>query len=181
VCAERTDPLGILATIALCAAAAIPTATACSAAAPPSAISAALGRRVTLNLPSHDGALVVLPLRNAQMTVIDAFAPTCKPCREKVPALLARRRELAAIGGELVLVGVLADGESTDDASSALRSWGVDASFLVDRGDVLRRECGVEVLPATLVLDASGAVRWVAGPTSTAADVVAAVRELAGE
>jgi hypothetical protein len=74
-----------------------------------------------------------------------------------------------------VLVGVLADGESTDDAKRALGSWGVTAPFLVDRDGTGKREAGVTTLPATIVLDASGAVKWVAPPSATADDVVAAV------
>ena len=74
-----------------------------------------------------------------------------------------------------MLVGVLADGESTDDAKRALGSWGVTAPFLVDRDGTGKREAGVTTLPATIVLDASGAVKWVATPSATADDVIAGV------
>jgi hypothetical protein len=74
-----------------------------------------------------------------------------------------------------VLVAVLSDAESTDAARAALASWGVSAPFLVDRGDVLRREAGVRDLPATLVVGQDGVVRWVAPPLSKA-DVVQAAR-----
>jgi hypothetical protein len=133
-----------------------------------------------MHLPSHDGALVALPLAQTRATVVDAFAPSCEPCKEKVPALHARRTELEAAGGRIVLVAVLADGESTEEAQQASRSWGVEAPFLVDRGGVLRRECAVDSLPATVVLDARGAVRWVASPTASAGEVVAAARAVAG-
>ncbi|MBI4702509.1 MAG: TlpA family protein disulfide reductase [Deltaproteobacteria bacterium] len=145
----------------------------------PSAPSPALGRVVALALPSHDGALVSLPLAGVRATLLDAFAPTCEPCREKVPALLARQGEIESAGGRLVLVSVLAEGESTDDARAALRSWGAEAPFLLDRGEALRRECGVDALPASVVLDAQGVVRWIAPAGAGADRVVAAARAVA--
>lgn len=153
---------------------------ACGTAPPPSAASPVLGERVQIHLPSDEGALVALPLEGARATVIDVFGPTCEPCREKVPALLARRGELRGVGARVVLVAVLADSETTADAREALQSWGVEgASFLVDRGDLLSREAAVEGLPASLVLSPAGEVRWVADVTSSAEDVVAAARAVA--
>src|SRR6478609_8401653 len=133
------------------------------------------GRQVSFSLPSDEGNLVTVPLSNVT-TVVDAWAPSCKPCREKLPALYARRGEIEAHGGKLVLVAVLADAETTEDARAALNSWGVKAPFLIDRGDVLRREAGVNELPATLVIDAQQHVRWVAPLNASASDVVAAAK-----
>ena len=130
-------------------------------------------RQVSFSLPSDDGNLVTVPFPNVT-TVVDAWAPTCKPCREKLPALYARRAEIEAQGGKLVLVAVLSAAESTEDARAALTSWGVSAPFLIDRGDVLRREAGVSSLPATLVLDEQQRVRWLAPPNASANDVVVA-------
>ncbi len=144
-----------------------------------SAPSAVVGQAVSLVLPSDTGALVSLPLDGAKATVIDAWAPTCVPCREKVPALIARRAELEDTGAKLVLVAVLADEESTEAARTTLASWGVVSPFLIDRGDLLRRECGVESLPSTLIMDDRGVVRWVAEVGASAADIAAAVRAVA--
>ena len=113
--------------------------------------------------------------------VCDAFAPTCAPCAKKVPALLAQKGALGEAGATLVLVAVLADGESDADAAAALAKWGAVSPFLVDRGDVLRRELAIDALPGTVVLDASGKVRWVAAPEASADDVVAAARAAASE
>lgn len=143
--------------------------------APPVPSAPTTAKAVAFSLPSDDGALVTVPVSGARATVLDFFGPTCEPCKAKVPALESRRAELAAKGAKLVLVGVLADGESTADARRALRSWGVIAPFLVDRDGTGRREAGVVSLPATLVLDASGAVTWVAPPSATAQDVLAAL------
>jgi hypothetical protein len=131
---------------------------------------------VAFSLPSDSGELVTVPLTSARLTVLDFFGPTCEPCRKKVPELQTRRAALAAKGAKLVLVAVLAGNESTADARKALSSWGVDAAFLVDKDGTGKREAGVTALPATIVLDTNGNVKWTAPPTASADDVVAAVR-----
>lgn len=129
---------------------------------------------IAFELPSDGGALVPIPQPSSRVTVIDAFGPTCAPCREKLPALLARKAEIEASGAKLVLVAVLGDGESTEDAAAALRSWGVESPFLVDRGDVLLRQLGLKGLPGAYVIARNGDLRWEAPPTASADDVVAA-------
>lgn len=154
------------------------TLVSCGAAtAPPSAPTEMLGKGVELSLPTDKGALATVPAGGAPVTVLDFFGPTCPPCEKKVPALYARRAELEAAGAKLVLVAVLGDGETTDQARAALTRWGVTgASFLVDAGDASKTEAGVRGLPTTLVLDAKGTVRWSAPPDATASDVIAAAR-----
>ena len=151
----------------------------CAKAPASSVPSPASERQVSFSLPSDDGKLVTLPLPNVT-TVMDAWAPSCKPCRDKLPALFARRTEMDAHGGKLVLVAVLSESESTEDARAALTSWGVSAPFLIDRGDVLRREAGVASLPATLVIDQQQHVRWTAPTSASADDVVLAARRVSG-
>jgi len=150
----------------------------CSGGLPASAPSPVLHQAIEFSLPSDRGSLVAIPLAGAATTVIDVWAPSCAPCRKKLPALTARKGELEARGGKLVLVAVLADSESSDDARAALSQWGINEPFLVDRGDVMRREAGVGAVPETLLLDAHGVVRWVAPADATAEQVVSAVGAL---
>lgn len=140
----------------------------------PSAPNDKLGQPVSFSLPSNDGQLVSVPLAGARVTVLDFFGPSCEPCRKGVPALYAQRRALAARGAKLALVAVLADGESTEDAARALKSWGVSAPFLVDHEGTGRREAGVTTLPATLVLDERGVTKWAAPVGASANDVLVA-------
>ena len=140
-----------------------------------SAQSPVLGETISLTLPTDRGGLVTIPLEGARATVVDFFSPACEPCRISVPELLARDGAVRARGGRVVLVAVLSDGESTEAARLALGSWGVRASFLVDREGASRRDLGVSALPATLVLDPSGKVRWVAPPGASADEIVSAV------
>ncbi len=146
---------------------------------PPSAQNDALGTTTGFDLPSNEGALVSIPQPSAKLTVVDAFAPTCLPCAEKLPALVARRGDLASVGAKLVLVAVLADGESDEDAARALERWGAPSAFLVDRGDVLRRSLAIDELPGAAVIDANGKVRWVAPRDASAEDIVAAAAQAA--
>jgi hypothetical protein len=141
-----------------------------------SAPSPVLGQAVSFTLPTDSGGLVTVPTADHRALVLDFFGPTCPRCRDTVPALLARKADVEARGAQLVLVGVLGDGESTEDARRALASWGVRAPFLKDGGGVSQKELGVDKLPATVVLDGAGVVRWVATAAATADDVVAAVR-----
>lgn len=135
-----------------------------------------MGRKVVMDLPSDTGALVSIG-GGGEPLVLDFWAPSCKPCVQKVPALVAREAELRAKGVRLILVAVLAMEESTDAARATLASWGVSHPFLIDREEVSRRAAGVVALPSTLVLDRTHVVRWSAEPTSTIDDVIAAVRQ----
>ena len=152
------------------------TVSACQAAGPPSAPNALLGKRVEFSLPADDGSLVSVPFGGAQITIIDFFGPTCGPCKQTVPALLARKDVLASKGATVVLVAVLAESESTEDARKALEFWGVAGQrFLVDKDGTGMRDAGVRDLPSTVLLDEHGVLRWSAPPGATADEVVAAV------
>jgi hypothetical protein len=135
----------------------------------------ASGADVSFSLPSSSGELVTVPVAGARHTVLDFFGPTCEPCAKKVPELVGRRGDIEKRGGRLVLVAVLADGESTADAERALTKWGVRSPFLVDRAGVSLREAGVKDLPSTLILDSTGATRWRAPIGATADDVLRAL------
>jgi hypothetical protein len=143
---------------------------------PAASPSTSTGQDVSFSLPSDSGELVTVPLNAAQLTVLDFFGPTCEPCAKKVPALVSRRGQIEHAGARLVLVAVLADGESTADASRALVKWGASSPFLVDSGGVSLREAGIKDLPSTLVVDNQGHVRWRAPVGATADDVLAAIR-----
>ena len=136
---------------------------------------------VSFSLPTDGGQLVDVPVKGARHTVLDFFGPTCEPCAKTVPALVARRADIESRGARLVLVAVLADGESTSDAERALTKWGVTSQpFLVDRAGVSLREAGVKDLPSTLIIDSHGASRWRAPVGASAGDVLRALNGMSG-
>jgi hypothetical protein len=97
-----------------------------------------------------------------------------------LPDLVAQRPALSRYRADLVLVAVLADGESTEQAEETLRAWGIAGErFLVDRDDVSLNEAGVTSLPTTQLYDNAGALAWTAPRNATARDVVQAVRAFA--
>lgn len=145
----------------------------CASAAPrPSAASTSLGKPVSFDLPTNRGDLISVPVPGARATVVDAWGPTCIPCQKSLPELMSKKAELEAADAKLVLVAVLADGETTEQAEATLHSWGVDAPFLVDHAGRVRAEAGFSGLPATLVLDRQGVLQWLAPPGASAEDVV---------
>jgi hypothetical protein len=147
----------------------------CSARPAPSSPHPMLGKAISLDLPTDKGKLVSMPWRGPRAYVLDFWAPTCKPCREKLPELVGRKRDLEARGAALVLVAILEPSESTDEARRVLASWGVDEPFLVSDSEAARSRAGVPGLPSTMVLDEHGTLRWVAPQQATASDVVGAL------
>jgi thiol-disulfide isomerase/thioredoxin len=144
------------------------------ASAPRSAQHPMLHQPVSLSLPADDGSLVSVP-GGSSTYVLDFWAPSCEPCRTATPALVARKAELQARGARLILVGVLEDEESTEQGRAVLESWGVRERFLVDRDNASKSQLGVSSLPATLIVDRTGKLVWVAPAGATADEVVAAV------
>jgi len=151
----------------------------CAPAVPPSAPSASLERPVAFSAPDERGDLTRVPSAGARATILELWATSCEPCRAALPPLAAEAPDLDRDGIELVLVSVLESGEPLDRAQATLRSWGVGRGFVVDRGGGVQRLLGADRLPATLVLDRHGLVRWVAPPGAAASAVAAAARKVA--
>ena len=130
------------------------------------------GRTVAFSLPDDDGNLVHVPASSAKVTVVDAWATDCEPCKRSIPALVARKADLESRGGKLVLLAALREGESTDDARKVLDNWGVRERFLVDKAGTLKGATGVPGVPATFVIGKDGEIRWAAPPGASAEDVL---------
>jgi hypothetical protein len=152
----------------------------CAPAAPPaSAPLSSLGARASFSAPDERGDLVHVPGAGPRATVVELWATDCEPCRWALAALAAEAPRLEADGIACVLVGVLDAAEPIDSGRAALHAWGVDRAFLVDRGGGVQRALGIAALPATVVLDRAGVVRWVAPAGARPATVAAAARWIA--
>jgi thiol-disulfide isomerase/thioredoxin len=155
--------------LAACAAAA-----ACSTGVT-SADSPALNQVVNLGLTTEDGAPVALPTAGSRAAVLSFWAPECPSCRATIPALLNKRREIEAKGARIELVCVLGDGDSADNARAALSIWGIEQPFLIDRRGAAMTQIGARSLPAVAIVDARGALSWLAPDGITPSDVVKAL------
>jgi len=134
-----------------------------------------LGRQVSYTLVSNDGELTRVPIPG-RITVLEYWAPTCKPCSKTLPRVAAMRDALRAHGAELVLVAVLAGDEPTEQAERTLVEWHIPGErFLIDRNEVSARSAAVRTLPTTQVLDATGSLHWVGDGSTGSDDLLAAV------
>jgi thiol-disulfide isomerase/thioredoxin len=133
------------------------------------------GQQVSYTLVSNDGELTRVPIPG-RITVLEYWAPTCKPCSETLPRVAAMRDALRARGAELVLVAILAGDESTALAEQTLVEWRIPGErFLIDRNEVSARSAAVRTLPTTQVLDGGGSLRWVGDGSAGSNDLLAAV------
>jgi hypothetical protein len=135
-----------------------------------------LDRVVELRLSGEDGAPLIAPTAGAQATVLHFWTPPCAACRSTVPAVLAKRKELAAKGARLLLVCVLGPEESAEDARAVLFLWGVSEPFVVDRGGVTMAQIGAVNVPAIAIVDSDRVLRWLAPDGVTVSDIVGAIR-----
>jgi thiol-disulfide isomerase/thioredoxin len=138
-----------------------------------------LGREVAFTLPDGQGQLQTVPSAPARATILDFWATDCAPCARSVPELAALRERLAASAVELHFVGVLRRDESLKDARHTLDTWGTSTPFLADRDGGVQRRLQLDLLPATLILDAQGRARWLAPNPTTAAQIESAAIEIA--
>ena len=91
--------------------------------------------------------------------VVDFFADYCKPCQRKLPALEGFHRAHP----EVAIVGVSLD-ESAAAAWKTIGRHHLTFPVVHDAGNVLAGRFRVTELPYGFVVDASGKVRYAAGP-----------------
>jgi cytochrome c biogenesis protein CcmG/thiol:disulfide interchange protein DsbE len=123
------------------------------------------GRVTQADLPGH-------------VTIVNAWASWCAPCRDEMPALVALWKSLADSG--LALLAVNED-VRPDDARAWLAENDLDPPVALARGKA-RNVFGYPGLPYTMLVDREGRVvrRWIGylGPEQIQAIGAAARREL---
>ncbi|HNT00199.1 MAG TPA: TlpA disulfide reductase family protein [Polyangiaceae bacterium] len=156
----------------------VPLVTACESSTQSSPASASAPIRCEsgtgFSAPNDKGDLVDVPGSAGKPVVVELWARWCEPCQASVRDLLDHRNDLK--DAEVVLLGVLEEGETIDDARGTLASWGVDSPFLIDRGGALMRRFGFADLPAAVVLDAAGNIRWTSSQKPTLSEIKNAVK-----
>jgi thiol-disulfide isomerase/thioredoxin len=112
------------------------------------------------------GTGIRLPLAG-KVTVVDFWGTYCKPCLAMLPSLQKLSVDYGTRG--VVIVGVAAD-DNPGLVAEVLRRHGVTYPNVVDDSGNVRGRFRVTDVPATLVFDGTGVLRFVAeaGKTSDA-------------
>lgn len=118
-------------------------------------------------------------LRGAPV-LLNVWATWCQPCRAEIPALDTIQRRHAARG--LRVVGVSIDeGRSPAEVERFARELGASYAVWLDPDDRISRLLGAYGVPASVLVDGAGVVRWrhvgpvTAGDTALAAAIGRAV------
>lgn len=110
-------------------------------------------------LTTLDGLTRTLDGFRGQILIINYWATWCAPCREEIPMFVRLQRELAANGVQFLGIAV----DQADKVVDFSREFAVNYPLFIGGIDAveLSRKAGnrAGVLPYTLVLDRSGAIR----------------------
>ncbi len=128
--------------------------------------------------PTPDGKTLSLKQAMGKVTIIDFWASWCKPCRAENPNVVALYNELHGKGLNIIGVSLdkeaaawkkaIADDKLTWSHISNLKFW----------DDAIAKQYGVQGIPATYILDASGKV---VAKDLRGAELKAKVQELLGK
>lgn len=127
--------------------------------ATPAAAGAAVGSMAPdFSAPNPAGTTVSLKQSLGKVTLVDFWASWCKPCREENPNVVAMYNELHAKG--LNIIGVSLDKEAgawKEAIAKDKLAW-AQVSNLKWWKEPIALDYGVESIPATFLLDASGKI-----------------------
>jgi len=109
-------------------------------------------------LKSDSGRNVRLSELRGQVVLINFWASWCGPCRQELPLLNKIYGQYRAAGFMLLAVNV---DDNRKDAEAMLKQLGLRFPILFDGSKNVAKLYGVDTMPATLVIDRDGRVRYV--------------------
>jgi cytochrome c biogenesis protein CcmG/thiol:disulfide interchange protein DsbE len=113
------------------------------------------GDTPALRFDAADGASFDLRSLRGKVVVLNFWAAWCAPCREEIPHLQAWAAGQRGVQVVLVNIG---------DKPQVMREWlqraGVTLTSLRDPESRALAELGLRQLPATLIIDTEGRIRW---------------------
>jgi len=107
---------------------------------------------------SDSGRNVRLSELRGQVVMINFWASWCSPCRQELPLLNKIYTQYRAAGFMLLAVNV---DDNRKDAEAMLKRLGLRFPTLFDDSKAVAKLYGVDTMPATLVIDRDGRVRYV--------------------
>jgi len=107
---------------------------------------------------SDTGRNVRLSELRGQVVLINFWASWCSPCRQELPLLSKLYTKYRSAG--FTLLGVNVD-DNRKDAESMLKRLDLKFPTLFDNSKNVAKLYGVDTMPATLVIDRDGRVRYV--------------------
>jgi peroxiredoxin len=157
----------------------LPLSTSCAsqrAAAPASSPSPLLAKPLPeFRRTALDGSRVDTKALGGRVVVLELFAEHCVPCVASLPAAEAahRSRPGAAFVG-------LSEDDGADGAQRMATRHGLTFPVVHDAGRVLAGRLRLTELPATVVADAQGTVRWVGTRAFSSEELMLVIDQVTG-
>ena len=107
---------------------------------------------------SASGRNVRLSELRGQVVLVNFWASWCGPCRQELPLLNKIYEQYRAAGFTLLAVNL---DDNRKDADAMLKRLDLRFPTLFDGGKSVAKLYGVDTMPATLVIDRDGRVRYV--------------------
>jgi peroxiredoxin len=109
-------------------------------------------------LKGTNGQNVRLKEQRGQVVLVNFWATWCAPCRQELPALDKLQTQYGKTGLRLLAVSVDEDGGKAD---AMARQLGLKLTVLHDRDKLVAKRYDVDAMPATVIVDRKGQVRFV--------------------
>jgi peroxiredoxin len=107
---------------------------------------------------SSNGRNVRLSELRGQVVLVNFWASWCSPCRQELPLLGKLYAQYRSAGFTLLVVNV---DDNRKDAEAMLKRLDLRFPTLFDGSKSVAKLYGVDMMPATLVIDRDGRVRYV--------------------
>jgi thiol-disulfide isomerase/thioredoxin len=93
-------------------------------------------------------------------TLLVFWGSWCMPCIHEVPEIKEVGRFYGKRGLRVVSVALSLHEDTLEKVAQAASAHGIDYEILFDKDDAARQAFGIKSVPTSLLIDASGVVRW---------------------
>jgi peroxiredoxin len=143
---------------------------------PPTAPSPLLEKPIPeFRRPALDGTSVETKALVGRVVVLELFAEHCVPCATSLPSAEEAHRSRP----EVMFIG-LSEDDTADGAARMVARHGLTFPVVHDDGRVLAGRLRLTELPATVIADKQGTVRWVGTRALSTDELLRAIDGVAG-